>query len=721
MNIIKQIFKDDCKSLITHFFALVIVGGLCLLPALYAWLNIYSNWDPYGSTGGLKLAAISLDEGCEYNGEYENVGAGIIDQLHDNTSVDWQFVDTKEQALEGVESGKYYAAVVIDEKFTYNMYNVFEDDAVEPTLYFYQNQKKNPVATKITDTVVGTLENNINEAFVEVITKMLFSEANSVYEELEQHGGVDTVIEKLKNINRDLKDFKDILNSIEAADEVLKAAIESSGSDVANLQDQTVDAAGSLKDSASAIANAKMTLDSYSRDVSSVLTSATYRLNSMQSAITAAQYARNVEELTRYTNVAYKDATALANDMYALYTANGIVNPSNGAVIPGVVIPDSAEAALEKAYDSASDVAETLGTIIATSGNKINSSVSYTSQSVDETFSGITHVLQNLNDTINGDVVPQLDETMDSLVVVVDNLSDTMIELSKTFDKMGTTFSALTTTIDATNVSLYKTGQAIDAISDKLTSIIDKVESATADERINVLVKTLSGDPEAYGEFFSEPVAIETNTIFPVSNYGSAVAPFYTTLAIWVGGLVLAALIKVHPDKEKYKGATETQTYFGRYILYWVLGQIQAVIIVIGDLKILKIQCLNEGYFMLAASMASTVFTLLIYSLVVTIGDVGKALSVVIVVLQIAGSSGTYPIELLPEFFQKIYIFFPFPYAINAMREAICGMYENHYVIYLLQLSLFIIVSLIIGIAVRVPFRELNHYMEERMEETEMM
>ncbi len=238
---------------------------------------------------------------------------------------------------------------------------------------------------------------------------------------------------------------------------------------------------------------------------------------------------------------------------------------------------------------------------------------------------------------------------------------------------------------------------------------------------MEAIINNLSNNSEAYGKFFSEPVEIETEAVYPIENYGSAVAPFYTTLAIWVGALILTAIVKVHPDKKKYEGATDVQLFFGRYALYWVMAQFQAIVIVFGDIAILGIQCLHQGAFLFAASVTATVFSLLIYSLVVTWGDVGKAISVVIVVIQIAGSSGTYPIELLPEFFQKVYIFFPFPYAINAMREAICGFYEMDYAIYLLEISAFILVGLLIGILLKVPFTEINHYMEERMEETEMM
>lgn len=151
------------------------------------------------------------------------------------------------------------------------------------------------------------------------------------------------------------------------------------------------------------------------------------------------------------------------------------------------------------------------------------------------------------------------------------------------------------------------------------------------------------------------------------------------------------------------------------------MGQVQAFITVWGDLYLLKIQCMNKGLFLFAACFTSFVFTLLIYTLTLSFGDIGKALAVVMVVIQIAGSSGTYPIELLPSFFQKVYIYFPFPYAINAMRETISGMYGGNYWMYIFELMIFAIVSLAVGLVIRKPFIKLNHYMHKRMKDTEMM
>ena len=163
------------------------------------------------------------------------------------------------------------------------------------------------------------------------------------------------------------------------------------------------------------------------------------------------------------------------------------------------------------------------------------------------------------------------------------------------------------------------------------------------------------------------------------------------------------------------------QLFFGRYLLFFVLGQIQAAIVVFGDIYILHCQILDKGVFWLTASVTSFVFTLLVYALTLSFGDIGKAIAVVIMVIQIAGSGGTFPIELLPAVYRNIYIFFPFPYAINAMRETIGGMYGNTYVKSMGELLIFAVASLAIGLIIRKPFIKLNHFVEERMEDTKMM
>ena len=236
---------------------------------------------------------------------------------------------------------------------------------------------------------------------------------------------------------------------------------------------------------------------------------------------------------------------------------------------------------------------------------------------------------------------------------------------------------------------------------------------------MDILVRFLGGDPDSLGAYFASPVTMETIAMYPVATYGSAMTPFYSTLAIWVGSTILVALVKVKASPKGLENVQSYQLYFGRYLLFFLLAQIQAAIIVAGDLWLLKVNIVEPGLFFLAASFTATAFSLLIYSLTLAFGDVGKAVCVIVMVLQIAGSSGTFPIELLPDTYQKIYIFFPFPYAIRAMRETLAGMYGTAYMEALAKLSLFMIEGLLIGLVIRIPFVKLNHFVEERMEDTE--
>ena len=185
--------------------------------------------------------------------------------------------------------------------------------------------------------------------------------------------------------------------------------------------------------------------------------------------------------------------------------------------------------------------------------------------------------------------------------------------------------------------------------------------------------------------------------------------------------MILSSLIKIHARTEGLIDPKPAELYFGRYLFFFVLSQIQAAVIVTGDLYILKVQCLHPGMLYLTGALTAFTFSLLIYSLAISFGDVGKAIVVVIMVMQIAGSSGTFPIELLPAIYQKIYRFFPFPYAIDAMRECICGMYGNYYWQQIGFLLLFAAAALVIGLLVRRPFMGLNHFMEEKLEETELL
>lgn len=712
MKTIKKIFFTDVKNLAKNLFALIIAIGVCFLPALYAWFNIYSNWDPYGNTGNLQLAAVNLDQGyTDENGEFKNTGEDIMDELADNDKVDWQFVDSADEAIEGVESGKYYAALVVQNNFTYNMYNMFVNTTEEPTLIFYQNQKKNPVANKISDTIVTTVQSNINEEFVKVMTKTIFEDVNDMYDDIEEEGGVDAFIDKLDNLNKNLIDYQKTIDDVIKGNAVLSSNIANATNDVEDLESRTKNSAGSLSEAGGSLQQSQNTLNAYKDQMNLTIDTMLTMLNTMENQLKQAQLSGDINQMADVCSQTLKDTKQLNKDITAISQSIADQNNNQDVVDTLQQLSNAVEELqkiLEKAnidgkYDNVSQ--------------QIKDAEASMVSDIDKAIANIT----STRNTINNQLVPQLNTCVDNLEDVIGNASTIMNNMSGVLNSMGNVFGSLQTTLSTSDKSLEKTKEALSKISDKLTKAIDKARSVQEDERVEALVDTLTGDPDMYGEFFSEPVEIESVAVYPIENYGSAVAPFYTVLSVWVGVIIMAAIIKVKVTKSKYPDATPTQLFFGRSLFFITMGQVQTLITVLGDLFILKIQCVHPFLFWVVGALTSLTFTLLIYALVYSFGDVGKAIAVVVLVLQIAGSSGTYPIELLPEFFQKVYIFFPFPYAINAMRECICGLYEADIVIYLLKLLTFLVVGLVVGLWIRIPFEGLNHYMEERMEDTEMM
>lgn len=714
MNMIKKIFLTDLKHLCSSFFVLVIAGGVAIIPALYAWMNIYSNWDPYGNTGNIKMAIVSNDEGYrDDTGEFHNTGSQVLESMKDNTAINWQFPKTEKEAIDGVKDGKYYGALVIPKGFTNSMYNVFLENVDRPSITFYQNQKMNPVANKITDTVVEKVQTNINNQFIGVLTETVFQDANHISEDLKKDGGFDEIMGHMTEVRDEMKQYQVMINKIVSSNAALTKAIDSADSEVSQIGKNAENTAKALDHSADNISKTELTIDSYTNNVNASLNTVQTTLGNMAAVMDSAVLSGDVKQMTDAAAKSALDAQTVHENLSALEQT--IIAAAGGSS------PD-AEEQMKAIKEQAAAVEKSLVNIATQYASaKTAAAAKQAEAAAAQGLREATTQVQNLQGEYNNTLMPAMKTALDSVDQTMTGAANVMRSMSLTVAGMGDVFGSLQLTIDSANTSLTNTSLVLDSLVERLDNTIDAVNEAKDDEKVKTLINTLSGDPNLYASFFSSPVEIQSNVIYPVENYGSSVAPFYTTLAIWVGALILTAILKVNPNKKLFPGANQVQLFFGRYLTFLFMTIVQTTVTVLGDLYLLEIQCPNPFRFWVAGVITGLTFSILIYSLVVAFQDVGKALAVVMVVIQIAGSSGTYPIELLPEFFQRVYIFFPFPYAINAMRECIGGMYGHNYVFYLVELAIFIPVSLVIGLLLRKPLHGLTHYMEKRMRDTEMM
>lgn len=735
MKNIWKIFTGDLKKLVKQPFALVIIIGLCVIPSLYAWFNIFANWDPYANTGGIPVAVVSLDKDYTLkDGSVVNMGESVLESLHSNTSVKWIFLDTEEEAREGVEAGKYYAAIVITDKFTYSMYNVFSDDFENPSLIYYQNQKSNAIATKITDTVAGTLQNTINETFIKVAATTIFEEGNSVSDQMQGDSYVEEFRADLEELNDNLKEYSAMIDTFRAGNDRLEAAITHVNYEIPTMQKKLDATTASLNQSSQNLSSTRDTLSNFSTNVDTSMSTIQTSLEDMKKILDQSKLADDTAQMTKDLNKVARDTNTLNGQVNNLLAAlieqrlEGSVSGGDASTGSGSGNTAATDAAIEalKAMQKELDMMNTvIGSVLEATdeqaAEKAKVNVNNAMNNLKSVIDSCENSVSNMQGIYKNNLVPQMQRVLTNMSDSLNQVTNLVNTLSSTVQNIGVVMEGVGDAVDGTSESLGQIQGVVDGISQKLTDLTDQLEGASEEEMMDILVRFLGGDPDSLGAYFASPVTMETIAMYPVATYGSAMTPFYSTLAIWVGSTILVALVKVKASPKNLENVQSYQLYFGRYLLFLLLAQIQAAIIVAGDLWLLKVNIVEPGLFFLAASFTATAFSLLIYSLTLAFGDVGKAVCVIVMVLQIAGSSGTFPIELLPDIYQKIYIFFPFPYAITAMREALAGMYGTAYMAALAKLILFMLEGLLIGLVIRIPFVKLNHFVEERMEDTELM
>lgn len=723
MKNILAIFKADVRGLVKNVLALIIIIGLCILPSLYAWFNIYSNWDPYANTGNIKIAAYSEDEG--YTGEdgtVQNMGGKILDNLKENTAIGWTMVNSGEEAIEGVKSGDYYAAVVIEKDFSYKMFNMFAEGFANPGITYYENEKKNAVATKITDTAVSTLQQSIDAQFVDVVIRTVFEQTNNVSGEIESNNKIKEFTDKLTAVNNNLITYETTIESLISANKELTMSVGKAQDEIDSLKGQVDTGIDDVTGVQNGISNTRTSLSDFNAKVKESVAQIESSLDKVISDLENTTVTDDARKMADDMIQTMKDVNTLKKEALKLEAA-----------IKGIKLPpdydnetQDAMNAIESVIGNADDIREVInGLGITDAADKVTSRIeaelAKKTDSVEDAVRTCKDYASNMRNMFTNSLMPQIDGILANTEQILATVNTLLESIKTTLENTGTIFNGMVSTIGSTNQSLEQMQVIIQGVSGKLKSVTELFNGTTEDERVQALRKLMSGDPDTYGEFFSEPVKTDTVEVYPIANYGSAMTPFYTVLALWVGALLLTALVKVKAEPKNLQGVKLHQLYFGRYLLFFVLGQIQALVVVLGDIYLLHCQILDKGLFWFTASLTSFVFTLLVYSLTLSFGDIGKAVAVVIMVIQIAGSGGTFPIELLPSVYRNIYIFFPFPYAINAMRETIGGMYGNMYVKSLLQLMIFAAAALVLGLVIRKPFIKWNHFVEKRMEDTKMM
>ena len=703
-----KIFKRDIKKIFRNSMAIILAIGLAVLPSLYAWFNIYANWDPYGSTGNMQVAVINNDEGAVIKTFTVNVGSQIETNLKANDLIDWQFV-SKEEGINGVKAGKYYAAIEIPSGFSNSLTSIMSSEFKQPQIVYYANEKKNAIATKITDKVVQTVQTEVNESFITTIVNLMNQVFGFVLDENDISGGA--IFNKISNeINETKASVADLNNSIGTfsdISELLKQLGSSMSSEkISNLLNSTNDV---INDTSDVVKITQTSVSGVVDNIGTLLSGVTSSLDN------AAEIVENFSPDQNSIEVLKTAAQTCTNMATVLDTVCTMLNQLNQSLPNPITAIDDLVKTLTENAVGLRDLDVKLN---AAADGAYEGTLSDIAASIREVSASLKASMNDYNNTVK----PQAEKMVSNLLSTLDSASKMIGLLDDDVPTVDTLIKTLNASLDS-GVGLFGSLQSmLKNFENELDNLSEKIDTLSNSEEFNTFLNVMSENADKLGEFIACPVQVETDKIYGIDNYGSAMAPFYSTLAIWVGAVILIAIINTNVKHKKELGAPVKpyQEYFGRGLLFIAFAIVQALIVCLGDLYFLGIQCYHPVKFLFAGCFAAVVYAMLIYSLAYTFGDIGKAAVVVLLVIQIGGSGGTFPIDVTPKFFQAINPYLPYTFVINAMRECVCGTYGGDYWLDLLKLSAYILIALLIGLVLKIPFRKPIRFFNKKIEETDV-
>ena len=696
-----QIFRRDVRRLLKNRAATLVMIGVCLLPSLYAWFNIAANMDPYANTSGIRVAIANCDTGTKTDVITMNAGDSIVEKLKENKSLGWQFV-SEEKAKEGVQAGDYYAAIVIPENFSSSLVSILSGDLKRPKLDYYVNEKKNAIAPKITDTGATTVQQQINDTFSatasSAVSEIVKSSADSITRGLDdtQSELTSAITEVQNNLTDYQKLVKEFQKKVDKSDAQIKEIKES----LDQVDEAAKDSSSSLKETSALLEKSQTALGKFYKQFSNGLTggevfldevssSASKSLNKFEMKADKANLAVG-DSLDTITRINEKNAQLL-KDLEKLNQNLGKDTQLSASVGQKISQLQTQSVSAQKLVNSLKSANTSMRKVLKNSKDT-RSSLETLAEDNRESF-------QDSRIDFSKNIYPQLDQSLEGLANVSGDLSTTLHSITSMTKQMRDLLDQLKSALHSSSKVLTQTGNVMGQVDQKLQKTVTDLQTLQNSDMYQNILSLEKIDAKDISNFMSSPVNIKTDVLYEVENYGTGMTPFYTNLALWVGGLILVSILKQEVDRDKeVPDFTPTSAYFGRILLFLIIGLIQGAIVCAGDIILLKVQCLHPVKFILAGMLTSFVYVNLIFALASTFKHMGKALAVLLVILQIPGSSGTYPIEMMPEFFQKLHPLLPFSYSISAMRECIAGYYHHTYRSSLGKLLVFLLVALFVTI-----------------------
>lgn len=687
---------------------IAVIAAIIVLPLLYSYLYLGAFWDPYSRLESLPVAVVNNDVGAVINGEDRNVGQEMCDELSDSDDLKFVFTD-EAAARKGTEGDEYYAMVVIQEDFSADIASVSTTDKHTATITYSANEKRNYLASQILSRAVLEIEESVRD---KVNSEIVAELADTINEVPGQMTELQDGLTQLQDGSNELADgtaeladgtltFSDKMQEFKEGVTQLQEGSDQLASGTSDLAAGTLTFSDKMKEYQNGITSLKEGSDTLATGTSSLDSG----ISDLQNG--AEQLAASTKDLDQLTAGAQSLAAAAKelNAGLTSYTAgvDALISSVNSTstflsqyvtkVNPGIMKDAEFAAFIKKLSDPAN--AQSIAAL-QTASEKLTTASAQITEGAEQLSKGC-------------DNLPQLKAALATLSAGLSQAKAGSADLAKgakaLSDGIGTVTAATSQLTSASEdiaegAAAVDTGAAklhngISKVSDGSTQLADAasgiaegaaavnagttelsdgidtaksgVDSAITDT--NEQLETLDG----IAEYAKAPVTIESDAVTAVPNYGTAFAPYFMSLSLWVGALIM--FVGIYLDTEgKFKILTAASEHkLARSFLYLLIGFAQALALAWILKYSLGLTVANPLMYYISCCLVSMVFISIVQFLMVHLKDLGKFLSILFLILQLTSCGGTFPMETVPKFFNVLYPYMPMTYSVGLFKEAISG------------------------------------------------
>lgn len=726
MSNVWGIVKGDVRRLFSNVMSVIIAVGLVVMPSIFAWYNIIACWNVFDNTGNLKVAVANADAG--YQSDLVplrvNVGEQVVSALRANDQIDWTFT-TEDDAIDGARSGRYYAAVVIPESFSRDMLTFYDANAESASIVYYANEKKSAIAPKITDQGADTVSYQVNEVFAETLSEVGLSLAEALARYADQSdlgGSIADLTAHLRGLADEADRTADVLS--------LYASLAQSAQSLANGSVQLIDSAHQAAGDASAAAFEGVTsvsdlgsaVAASADDLSAALDASVQGLGAVEQNVDAlfdassGQMQASAGQMREQAELLESHAAVYRSLAGQLASLGGSSSGADQALEAQALRLNATADMLD---DAAGHVREAAGKLEAGDAN-----VQAQRDEVKRLASEAKATAQQLKSEFDGTVRPGLQQVAADAAAFAERLDESRGKLDAVGADLSGSMGAASEKMAVASGKIDEASQQLRDASSKLRDVAGRIDGAVASGDANALRDVLGSDTQALSRALAAPVSIDRAAVFPADSFGSAMAPLYTTLALFIGSLLILVVVKPtvsDATRATLRNPKPCEVFFGRFGVMALISLAQTTLMGLGNMLFLQVQVAHPWLFMLCFWFAGLVFTFFIYALVVSFANLGKAMAVLLLIAQVTGCGGSFPLQLLPGFIQALSPWLPATHVVNAMRAAMFGTYGNDFWVELGVLALFLIPALALGLVLRKPLARFMTWYVEQVESSKLI